>query len=164
MLSHRDVGLSWRHLIVGLAVVLTACGTTQKTSSPTTGEAYNTGFGVVNQDVSVYSVGSIINRKNEASAYSNIFDYIRARVNGVWIDYADHGDTPNVYIRGTTSVHTPHQPMFMVDGRQVDSIADINPNDVRSVTVLKDALASLYGVQGANGVIQIWTKRGGDVD
>ena len=164
MLSLRDVGLSWRHLVVGTTVVLTACGTVQRTSSSANEDAYNTGFGIVNRETSVYSVGSITNRKNEASAYSNIFDYIRARVTGVWVDYADHGDTPNIYIRGTTSVHTPHQPMFMVDGRQVDSIADINPNDVRSVTVLKDALASLYGVQGANGVIQIWTKRGGDVD
>ncbi len=164
MLSCSAFGTVKWLAVVYASAVMTACGTSRALPTDANDEVYNAGFGEVNRDDAVYSVGSITNRKNEASAYSNIFDYIRARVPGVWMDYADHGDTPNIYIRGTTSIHAPHQPMFMVDGRQVESIANINPNDVRTVTVLKDALAALYGVQGANGVIQIWTKRGDDAE
>ena len=68
---------------------------------------------------------------------------------------------PSIRIRGIGSMSASNAPLYIVDGMPYDgSIADINPNDVESMTVLKDAAASaIYGARGANGVILITTKR-----
>ena len=69
------------------------------------------------------------------------------------------GAEANVFIRGVTSFGNA-QPLIIVDGVQA-TINDINPNDIASVQVLKDAgAASIYGVRGANGVVVITTKKG----
>ena len=83
------------------------------------------------------------------------------------------GATTNIRIRGTSSVGASNEPLYVVDGIPVESgnsgaltnsinaIALINPSDIASVTVLKDAAAaSIYGSRGANGVILITTKSG----
>ena len=48
----------------------------------------------------------------------------------------------------------------MVDGNIIEDLSVINPNDIKSINILKDATAGIYGVQGANGVILIETKTG----
>ena len=67
-----------------------------------------------------------------------------------------------VRIRGIGSMSASNAPLYIVDGMPYDgSIADINPSDVESMSVLKDAAASaIYGARGANGVVLITTKRG----
>ena len=68
-------------------------------------------------------------------------------------------DGAALYIRGINSFSGSNSPMILVDG--VPRLLDyVNPNDVESVTILKDAAAAIYGIQGANGVIQITTKKG----
>ena len=57
---------------------------------------------------------------------------------------------------GTNSEHT--QPLFIIDGLQVESIATIDPNNVYQIDIIKDGTSSIYGMQGANGVIMITTK------
>lgn len=66
-----------------------------------------------------------------------------------------------IRIRGIGSMSASNSPLYIVDGMPYDgSISDINPNDVESMSVLKDAAASaIYGARGANGVILITTKR-----
>lgn len=68
-------------------------------------------------------------------------------------------DGTALYVRGLNSFAGSNGPMILVDGvpRPIDYV---NPNDVESVSILKDAAASIYGVQGANGVILITTKKG----
>lgn len=68
-------------------------------------------------------------------------------------------DGTALYVRGLNSFAGSNGPMILVDGvpRPIDYI---NPNDVESISVLKDASAAIYGVQGANGVILITTKKG----
>lgn len=67
-----------------------------------------------------------------------------------------------IRIRGVATVNNSADPLFVVDGIQVgNSIDFLNPNDVQSIEILKDASATaIYGSQGANGVVMITTKRG----
>lgn len=71
------------------------------------------------------------------------------------------GSSPSIRIRGFNSFTSAQSPLYVVDGVVYDgSIADLNPNDIESMSVLKDAAScALYGNRGANGVILINTKR-----
>ena len=68
------------------------------------------------------------------------------------------GAKVNILIRGISS-NTSNQPLTIVDGYQGD-LNSINPNDIESITVLKDAQAAIYGIKGANGVVLVTTKIG----
>ncbi|MEE9364112.1 MAG: TonB-dependent receptor [Cellulophaga sp.] len=71
------------------------------------------------------------------------------------------GATPNILIRGVASLNGNITPLWVVDGVIQHGVPIVNPNDVASVSVLKDASAtSMYGSRGANGVIIVTTKRG----
>lgn len=79
------------------------------------------------------------------------------------------GETPAIRIRGTRTPFTSNDPLYVVDGIPIVSalgvtsfsINDLNPNDVASIEILKDASATaIYGSRGANGVILVTTKRG----
>ncbi len=66
-----------------------------------------------------------------------------------------------IRIRGTTSIDGSSEPLYVVDGVPSENLQNINPNDIESVTILKDAsAAAIYGASGANGVVIINTKRG----
>lgn len=66
-------------------------------------------------------------------------------------------------IRGTSSITSGSEPLYIVDGVPTASISEINPADIASFSVLKDAAsAAIYGASGANGVVLITTKRGGN--
>ncbi len=73
------------------------------------------------------------------------------------------GSGSSIVIRGFGSINASSQPLYVVDGIPFDgAISSINPNDIESMTILKDASAgALYGARGANGVVMINTKRGG---
>ena len=67
----------------------------------------------------------------------------------------------SIKIRGTSSITSGSDPLYIVDGVQTYNVNEINPNDIESFTVLKDASsAAIYGSSGANGVVLITTKRG----
>ena len=68
------------------------------------------------------------------------------------------GSGLNIRIRGISS-NTNSEPMYLIDGYQGD-INLLNPSDIESITVLKDAQASVYGAKGANGVVLVTTKQG----
>jgi TonB-linked SusC/RagA family outer membrane protein len=72
------------------------------------------------------------------------------------------GSSPNVRIRGIGSVNASSSPLYVVDGIPFDgTIASLSPDDIETITVLKDAAASaLYGARAANGVIMITTRKG----
>jgi TonB-linked SusC/RagA family outer membrane protein len=74
------------------------------------------------------------------------------------------GAGASVIIRGFGSINASSSPLYVVDGVPYDgAINAINPNDIESMTVIKDASAgALYGARGANGVVIITTKKGGD--
>lgn len=70
------------------------------------------------------------------------------------------GDNPNIRIRGRSSIYSDISPLWVVDGVIQHGVPNINPNDVESMSVLKDAAATTqYGSRGTNGVIVVTTKR-----
>ena len=100
----------------------------------------------------------------EARVTTNVTTALAGTTPGVQVmsssgDPASNGAT--IRIRGIGSMSASSAPLYIVDGMPYDgSISDINPNDVESMSVLKDAAASaIYGARGANGVILITTKR-----
>lgn len=104
-------------------------------------------------DLETNSIGRV-DMKN-AETYTNIYDYLRGRVPGVEIVGA------SIRIRGINTTGNT-DALIILDGMEVSDISDINPLDVKSVEVLKDAASTIYGMRGANGVVIIKTKGVGD--
>jgi TonB-dependent starch-binding outer membrane protein SusC len=88
---------------------------------------------------------------------------LQARVAGVTLARTADGGL-SIRIRGATSINGNTEPLFVIDGLPIDpgpggSLVGINPHDIASIEVLKDAASlAFYGVRGANGVILIKTK------
>lgn len=102
----------------------------------------------------------------ESRVATNVTSALAGTTPGVQVisssgDPASGGST--IRIRGVGSMSASNAPLYIVDGMPYDgSISDINPNDVESMSVLKDAsAAAIYGARGANGVVLITTKRAG---
>lgn len=93
-----------------------------------------------------------------AQKYTDIFQMIRGRVPGVQVGDAGPGGMPRIIIRGVGTNSDQTQPIFIVDGLHVDNISSIDPDNVDSIEVIKDASSAIYGMEGANGVILITTK------
>ncbi|MDE5637216.1 MAG: TonB-dependent receptor [Alistipes sp.] len=95
---------------------------------------------------------------------SNITNALAGAVPGITLatSSGQPGSQPNVIIRGLGSISSSNEPLWVVDGQPYyGDLSLINPNDIESMTVLKDAAStSLYGSSGANGVIMVTTKRG----
>jgi TonB-dependent SusC/RagA subfamily outer membrane receptor len=89
---------------------------------------------------------------------------LMGRFPGVMVTRTPTGGV-SVRIRGTTSIHGSNEPLYVIDGVEIQSgpggsLSGINPHDIASIQVLKDpAETALYGVRGANGVLVIKTKR-----
>ena len=101
-------------------------------------------------------VGEIKGNKSKYASYNNIYEMIRGEVPGVYVN----GTT--IMIRSTTTVNGSSEPMFVVDGVPVNTIDNIQPVDVRSISILKGSSAAIYGTRGSNGVIIINLLRGND--
>lgn len=89
--------------------------------------------------------------ENRYAKYNTMYELIRAELPELQVT----GNT--ILVRGYTSVTGSSQPIFVVDGVIMTQIEDIMPNRVRSIRVLKGAPAAIYGINGANGVIEINT-------
>ena len=111
--------------------------------------------------------GSAVQVKTEEivkSQHTNAIDALNGKVPGLQIVNVTGqpgGASPTVIIRGISSIEAGTSPLIIVDGMSfAGSMNDINPADIESMSVLKDAAAAaLYGSRGANGVILITTKR-----
>ena len=69
----------------------------------------------------------------------------------------------SIRVRGTTSFNGSNDPLYVVDGVPVDNINFLSPNDIESLSILKDASsAAIYGSRAANGVVLITTKAGAE--
>ena len=125
------------------------------------------GYGTQKEALLTGSVGTIKNEEIKKVSYANSASVLQGRVPGVKVE--TNGGAPgagvNVVIRGTGSFGND-QPLYVVDGNIVGSMSFLNPNDIESISVLKDASsAAIYGSRASNGVVLISTKKGrsGDI-
>ena len=106
---------------------------------------------------------SVMNMKEPLSENSgNILSSMAGKLPGVnVVPSAEPGGTGTIRIRGMSTANSSNDPLYIVDGVPTDNINVINPSDIESMQVLKDAAsASIYGSRAANGVIIITTKHG----
>lgn len=122
------------------------------------------GYGTQKKSDVTGSVASVSSQKITEVPVTSPAQALQGRVAGVLVDRQGNrpGDDSKILIRGRRSFKASSDPLFVVDGVPIDAgINDINPNDIESMEVLKDASATaIYGSRGANGVILITTKRG----
>lgn len=96
---------------------------------------------------------------------TNVAEMLRGQAAGVQVTLgsARPGGSSNILIRGQKSISGGNDPLVVLDGFPIDNINDINPDDIASIEILKDASAqAIYGARAANGVILVTTKRGKD--
>jgi len=130
------------------------------------------GYGTVKKKDLTGSVATISNEEIIKLPTSNAIEAIQGKVTGMDIVRESGSAGSGVYIRvrGNRSIGNPNEPdkfddlnepLYVIDGIQGASFSDLNPNDIESINVLKDASSTaIYGSQGANGVIIITTKKG----
>jgi TonB-dependent starch-binding outer membrane protein SusC len=121
------------------------------------------GYGVVKKKDLTGSVSSINSEEITKTTTSNAMQAMQAKVPGLDIQQSDGqaGSGIRINLRGTRSINASNNPLILVDGIEYGSTIDINPSDIESMDVLKDASSTaIYGTRGANGVILITTKRG----
>ncbi|MFC5412740.1 SusC/RagA family TonB-linked outer membrane protein [Larkinella bovis] len=122
------------------------------------------GYGTVRKSDLTGSVAALKGEKLLDRQAPNIAQSLQGRIPGVdvMVNSSAPGYQPRVRIRGIGSINSSLEPLYVVDGIIGVSNANLlNPNDIESLEVLKDASATaIYGARGANGVIIITTKRG----
>ncbi|NRB62567.1 MAG: SusC/RagA family TonB-linked outer membrane protein [Saprospiraceae bacterium] len=135
-----------------------------------------TGYSEVEAKKLVSSVAVVDEKEISNVALTDVNQIIQGRAAGVLTTAGtgQPGAAIDIRVRGTGSITAGRSPLYVIDGVIVeqgnftsvggqgsDALANINPNDIANVTVLKDASAlALYGSRGANGVVLITTKRG----
>ncbi len=121
------------------------------------------GYGTVKRSDLTGAVYSIKNVDLVRSTTYNPLEAMQGRVPGVDITRTSGsaGAGVNIRVRGNRTINGSNDPLYIIDGFQGGNPADLNPNDIESIEVLKDASATaIYGAQGANGVFIITTKKG----
>lgn len=110
------------------------------------------------------AVNTITAEQIEQRPISNLTSAIVGAAPGVQTsaESGEPGDGPAVRIRGFTSITNDNNPLYIVDGSPYEGVlSNINPDDIESISILKDASATaLYGARAANGVVLVTTKRG----
>lgn len=132
-------------------------------------------YGSVRREAKTGSISTVSSEQIADAPVVSVDKMLAGKMAGVSITSSSGqpGASSNIRIRGTSSINAGNEPLYVVDGIPVmdgdqstftntgNAIASINPNDIESVTVLKDAAAaSVYGSRAANGVILITTKSG----
>lgn len=163
------VGLKTVSVPVGNQSVINV---TLESNTEVLGEVVVTAMGQSQQKSKLnFSVQELKSDDVVAGQSSNFVNSLQGKVAGVQVSMA--GGSPNsasqIVVRAISSINDSqnNEPLFVVDGMPIrggaSSMADLNPNDIESMSVLKGAAASaLYGQEGANGVILITTKSGKD--
>ena len=122
------------------------------------------GYGTMKKSDLTGAVSSVKGDKISAIASTDITDILQGKVAGMNITSSSKVDeSGSIRIRGNRSLNASNDPLYVIDGipMSVGSMADVNPNDIESMEILKDASATaIYGSRGANGVILITTKKG----
>lgn len=121
------------------------------------------GYGAQKKESVVGAISQVSSKELLKSPAANVSQALAGKISGVITSQtsgAPGADDADIYIRGRASFAGDNQPLILVDGVE-RSFSQISPDDIESISVLKDASATaVYGVRGANGVMLITTKRG----
>lgn len=123
-----------------------------------------TGYGSLAKRDVTGAIGSVAAEQIKQIPTTNAIDAIKGRIAGVDIVSTGYkpGDGVRVRIRGQRSLKASNDPLYVLDGIPIaGGIGDLNPTDIESIEVLKDASATaIYGSRGANGVVLVTSTRG----
>lgn len=140
----------------------------------------STGYFDINKKDLSGAISQVLSEDLEKQRTQTVEQMLQGQIAGVQItDNAEPGGGVSISIRGTNSILGGTQPLYVVDGIPIDPMTDaqgnggagqvqnslsfLNPNDIAKMEILKDAAATaVYGARGANGVVLITTKEGGD--
>ncbi|MDE6126427.1 MAG: SusC/RagA family TonB-linked outer membrane protein, partial [Muribaculaceae bacterium] len=126
------------------------------------------GYATVKRKDLTGSVSSVKGAEMMKTPGGDATQALAGRMSGVQIVQSDGqpGATPSVRVRGGISITQDNSPLYIIDGvPNEDGMSNVNPNDIESIDVLKDASATaIYGARGANGVVLVTTKSGSDTD
>lgn len=138
------------------------------------GQVVVVGYGTRSKRSVTGSIASVKSEDLKVTPIANLAQGLQGRVPG--LDLRQNSGVPggniSVRIRGTNSINGTSEPLYVIDGIQISAtssvntanpLSQINPSDIESVEILKDAAATaIYGARAANGVVLITTKRGKD--
>lgn len=151
---------------------LTTLNVSLSDSTATLGDVVVIGYGTARKSDLTGSVGTVKAAQLQERPAPSLNQMIAGRMPGVQVNTNSGrpGGQTNIRIRGFSSINSTNNPLFVVDGviipvgsqtQMSNAIDFINPSDIASVEVLKDASATaIYGARGANGVVIVTTKRG----
>ena len=129
------------------------------------GEVVATGYGTSKKKDLTGSLGVVSVSDLQKAPVRSFDEALAGRVAGVTVSSSDGqpGASVSIVIRGNNSITQSNSPLYVVDGFPIEDPNNnvINPDDIASITILKDASATaIYGARGANGVVLVTTKRG----
>jgi TonB-linked SusC/RagA family outer membrane protein len=183
----RATRIGYRPDLQDLSVTAGGTATVNFTMSPAAAllqEVVVTGYGTQRREAITGSVASITADVADVGVVPNVNTMLSGRAAGlnVTLNSGEPGASSQILIRGGTSLSASNEPLYVIDGVPINNVSTeaagigvgggaqlarsplnmVNPADIQSITVLKDAAAAaIYGSRAANGVILIETKKGG---
>ena len=125
-------------------------------------EVVSIGYGTAKKGNITGAIAKIDAESLEDRATTNIASALQGQLAGVEVrtTTGEPGSELQIRIRGAASINASSDPLYVIDGIPADDLGSINPGDIHSIEVLKDASSSaIYGSRGANGVVLITTKQ-----
>lgn len=132
-------------------------------TSGSLGEVVVVGYGTAKRSKVTSSISTLDSKVLQSGLRSNPAQALAGTIPGLRVSTSTGrpGSLPNIVLRGGTNFDGSGSPLIVMDGQVRASLSDINPEDIQSIEVLKDASATaIYGARASNGVIMITSKRG----
>ncbi|HXB91843.1 MAG TPA: SusC/RagA family TonB-linked outer membrane protein, partial [Puia sp.] len=163
MLEVSAVGFETKEVPLGPTMAGENLSIVLKESARGMSEVVVVGYGTTRKKDLTGAVGTVQLANTEKTPIVGTSQLLEGTVAGVQVTQTNSqpGSSFTVRIRGTNSISYSSDPLFVVDGYAGADISTLNPSDIASIDVLKDASATaIYGSRGANGVVMITTKKG----
>jgi len=154
------IGFAKKEIVVGEQAVINV---TLTEDVKAINEVVVVGYGTQKRTTVTGAISSVKATDLQDQQVTRLDDALRGRVTGVNVvqSSGSPGAAPQIRVRGVTS-RLNSDPLYVIDGVVVDNggLDNVNPNDIESIDVLKDASAAIYGSRSSNGVIIVTTKKG----
>ena len=161
VLVFSSVGYESQEIVVGSRTVINV---NLVTDNKALSEVVVIGYGTQKRTNLTESVGIVDVKEAQKIQAGSAVDQIQGRIAGVSVASTggQPGSTGSIKVRGSSTFDTNQDPIYVIDGVIIGTAgSDFNPNDIETITILKDAAATaLYGSRGMNGAVVITTKRG----